>query len=167
MSRQRGRLGRSGSGARDDRAPLFTNEEGYSLVELVVVVVIIGILVAVVIPTFLGAKGRAEDRAAEANLRTGLVTAKTYYTDEGVFTGFDAVEAKAIDASVEWVSPGPPNVGQIAIVDVTVSTVLLVAGSGSGKFFCILEDSRSGTYFNSGSAFDDVDEPVECPNESW
>src|SRR3954449_5351551 len=56
-------------------------EEGFTLIELMVVVLIIAILIAIAIPTFLGARQRAQDRAAQSNLRNGLTAEKTVYTD--------------------------------------------------------------------------------------
>jgi type IV pilus assembly protein PilA len=52
-------------------------EGGFTLIELMVVVLII----AIAIPTFLGARTRAQDRAAQASLRNALVAAKSIYTD--------------------------------------------------------------------------------------
>ncbi len=71
-------------------------EEGFTLIELMVVVLIIAILLAIAIPTFLGARKRAQDRAAQSSLRNALTAAKTIYTDNSSY-------ATAI-AGV----PGPP-----------------------------------------------------------
>ncbi|MFZ4586144.1 MAG: type II secretion system protein, partial [Acidimicrobiia bacterium] len=56
-------------------------EEGFTLIELMVVVLIIAILIAIAIPTFLGARSRAQDRQAQSNLRNGVSAAKTIFSD--------------------------------------------------------------------------------------
>ena len=50
-----------------------------------VVVLIIAILIAIAIPTFLGARQRAQDRAAQSDLRNGLTAEKTFYTDSQTY----------------------------------------------------------------------------------
>ena len=57
-------------------------DEGFTLIELMVVVLIIAILIAIAIPTFLGAQDRARDRAAQSDLRNGITAAKTIATDD-------------------------------------------------------------------------------------
>ena len=57
-------------------------EDGFTLIELMVVVLIIAILLAIAIPTFLGAQDRARDRAAQSDLRNAITAAKTIATDD-------------------------------------------------------------------------------------
>ncbi len=57
-------------------------EEGFTLIELMVVVLIIAILIAIAIPTFLGARRRAQDRAAQSSARNAVTAAKAIFTDQ-------------------------------------------------------------------------------------
>src|SRR5437016_2774771 len=61
-------------GQRDD-------ERGFTLIELMVVVLIIAILIAIAIPTFLGTRGKAKTRQAQSNLRNAFTASKTVYSD--------------------------------------------------------------------------------------
>src|SRR6516162_1451351 len=76
-------------------------EEGFTLIELMVVVLIIAILIAIAIPQFLGARQRAQDRAAQSDLRNALTAEKTVYVDN---QAYDATTANmvAIESSLNW-----------------------------------------------------------------
>jgi type IV pilus assembly protein PilA len=62
------------------------SESGFTLIELMVVLLIMAILLAIAIPTFLGVKGGAQDRAAQSNLTNGLTSAKALYSTAGLYT---------------------------------------------------------------------------------
>ena len=60
-----------------------TDEGGFTLIELLVVILIIGILAAIAIPSFLSQKSKATDSSAKELARTAETTAETYATDHG------------------------------------------------------------------------------------
>src|SRR5881397_1982111 len=65
---------------------LNREDKGFTLIELMVVVLIIAILIAIAIPTFLGARKRAQDKQAQSNIRNALTAEKTFYVDTQIFT---------------------------------------------------------------------------------
>ncbi len=67
----------------------LAEQEGFTLIELLVVIVIIGILLAIAVPSYLGFKGRAEQKAAAANVRAAIPDAEAYYADNGNYTAMD------------------------------------------------------------------------------
>src|SRR2546430_2817507 len=77
------------------------DDEGFTLIELMVVVLIIAILIAIAIPTFLGARKRAQDRAVQSELRNALTNEKVTYTDASTYDPSTA-NMKAVEPSLDW-----------------------------------------------------------------
>jgi type IV pilus assembly protein PilA len=63
----------------------LASDEGFTLIELLVVIVILGILLAIAVPSYLGFKSRAEKSAARSNVRAALPAVEAYYADNGVY----------------------------------------------------------------------------------
>ena len=122
------------------------DEDGFTLIELMVVVLIIAILIAIAIPTFLGARQRAQDRAAQSDLRNGLTAEKTVYTDT---QQYDATTANmvAVESSLNWNNVRANNLNVL-----TVQTADVVVGGNTitKAVVCLTEQSKSGTTFVIG-----------------
>src|SRR6266566_3581268 len=116
------------------RDRLNNDQQGFTLIELMVVVLIIAILIAIAIPTFLGARKRAQDRAAQSNLRNGLTSEKVYFTDHQYYTN-DAPTLNAIEPTLTFTN------GATSATNAKILSVITVTVSGSDTTMCMATTS--------------------------
>lgn len=127
------------------RNRLDRKEGGFTLIELMVVVLIIAILIAIAIPTFLGARRRAQDKQAQSNLRNALTAEKTYFVDTQAYTN-SATELGDIESSLNFtVDDGWVRGVQVEALGVSNTAVILRSESRSGTYFCILDLAQDTT----------------------
>jgi type IV pilus assembly protein PilA len=133
-------------------------DKGFTLIELMVVVLIIAILLAIAIPTFLGAQNKAKDRSAQSSARNSLTNAKTIFADSGDYTLVTVALLNASEPSLTFqaaASTGPKIVSVSAPTDTDWYAAVMsdtgtcfylwdsVAAAGSGTQYAKTENAAA------------------------
>jgi type IV pilus assembly protein PilA len=120
-------------------------DAGFTLIELMMVVLIIAILIAVLIPTFVGAKQRAQDRAMQSSVRNALTAAKVVYSERGDYTQATVAGLVAAEPGIKFVdaTTTPSGQNQVSVEPVSKDYFRAAGQSSSGKCFFLSDDEST------------------------
>ena len=132
-------------------------EDGFTLVELLVVVVVLTILTAIALVTFIGQRNKAYDASAKSNARNAVSYAEACYTDSQDYS--KCTSASELGETPFPVVGGVPGAGEVRVRVVDPELFRVVSGSGSGHHFRIVKDSDGKV------RLDCWDDPGSCPSK--
>ena len=112
------------------------------MIEFLVVIIIIGMLLAIAVPSYIGFRDRAANNTAKTNLRAALPSAEAYYADNGTYAGMDAAALVAIDSGVS------PTLAVVAAAEGSYCLTDTV----SGKTWSVLGPGPSSADFVANAA---------------
>ena len=119
-----------------ERRSTLEDEGAFTLIELLVVLIIIGVLLAIAVPSYLGFKQKAEQTAAASDVREAIPSAEAFYSDNGdSYTNMTSLAAlqtydSGVSTNIQTVKPENSGAGYCISAEVGSSWAHVIGPGG-------------------------------------